>query len=250
MHPYRYLLLMKSTRIYFTGFLIISLVIFGCKPKKNCNTPPSINVAKISFNEDSSKVILVYSASDLEDQIEVKGKLTIGNDVTKEIYKTGKNLNETEYFDISSINKTTIIKLELGVSEKDFEERPETDDCVYEGFPPTKITSSLITKKDFLIFQYNTREFSFLIFLLFLFVLFIFPALKLDANRISFVRSLKLAFLLFPTTLGLILGILQLNSLVDGESNHWHYILITFILLVSIISTYLINRFIIPKVKI
>lgn len=250
MQPYSYLLLMKSTIIYFTGFLFISLVIYGCKPKTNCNTPPSITDYSLSFNEDSSKVILVYYASDPEDQIEVKGKLTIGNDVTKEIYKTGKNLNETEYFDISSINKTSIIKLELGVSEKDFEERPETDDCVYESFPPKKITSSLITKKDFLIYQYNTREFSFLIFLLFLFVLFIIPALKLEANQISFVRSLKLAFLLFPTTLGLILAILQLNLLVDGESNHWHYLLIAFILVVSIISTYLINKFIIPKVKI
>ena len=221
---------------------------YGCEPKKNCNTKPKID-AKLYFNEDSSQVIVNYSALDIEDQIQLNGKITIGNDVAKKINETGNNFNKIEYIDISSIKKTSKIKLELEALER-FEQRPETNDCYYEGFPPYTLYKSLITKRDFLLFQYKTRELSFLIFLLFLFVLFVIPAFKLEANRISFVRSIKLACLLFPTTLGLILSILQLNSLVDGESNHWPYLLITFILVVSVISTYLINKFVIPKVKI
>jgi len=219
----------------------------GYKEKKNCNVAPWLN-GSFEFNFDTSKIIVNYNASDENgDNVRVEGKITIG-DRTIDLKEFGKQIQKLEYIDISGIKNTSVLKIELQAFDEPKTE--ESSDCYYISRSSDRFSKSLILKRDFLIIGYNTRESSFLIFLIFLLVIFIIPAFSLDSNRISFGRSIKLACLLFPICLGLIFSILLLNTLVEGESNHWTYILIFFVLAVSAISTYLVFKYIIPKIRI
>jgi len=238
-----------QSKIIYSVYCFALFFLFGCGGcRTNCNNAPTVS-GEIYFNEESNKVVINYSVFDKNpNNLEITKKITIGDSIVREsVYNN--NINNSETFDISWINKTTQIKLDLHAKET-FQKFETGEDCFYTPLDPVTLTKTLNIKKDYLILKYNTRELSILILLFFLLACLIEPSFSLKENKRSLIRSLKLFLALLPICFGVILSVLALNSLVEGASNFWNYITIIFILLISGSVSYLIERYLIPKINI
>lgn len=240
---------MQSNIIYFVCFILI-FFLTGCDgcSRENCNIPPKAS-GEIYFNEDSSKVVINYRVDDNNPiDLEITKKITIGDSIVSEnVYNN--IINKSDTFDLSWINKTTQIKLDLDAKET-FQKFESGEECYYEPFKPKTFTTTLNIKKDYHIFKYNIREVSILILLFFLLGCLLEPSFSLEDNKKSLTRSIKFFLVFLPLCIGLILSVLELNSLVEGASkiNIWKYITIIFILLTSGVISYLIYKFVISKI--
>jgi len=243
---------MRCNNLHIIFLLFFLTTLFGCGGcKNNGNEKPNIN-CNLSFNADSTQLITYYEVSDDYGIDYIIRTIYIGDSISSKIEylksKEKKKHINNYTFDISSLEKSTSIKIELQAF--DYDNRDENNEHFYKSLSSNIFSMSKIIKKDFCILGYNTREISLLIFLTFFLICLIVPAFSLEENKKSFHISLKLLLLILPSSLGVVFCILNLNNLVIGVSNVMNYFAMIFALLASVLVTYLNNRYLIPKIKI